>query len=809
MSKDMFTHFKPCTNRFVYRFSPQKRMTLSSFVFSSFKVHCVHLFIFFVIWLIGNPASAQKLSFLPMPSHTSTHFPVVVRVFDIETQKPISGAVVAVQGLQRLYLTDAFGYVQLQVPKTSKASSISVRHPRYMATTQTQLNWSKRAPVELGMPHLKRLKQADLWVRDQAAQDPSRQQTLLPQLPRPHMPSITPKYSTLNSGVTYPMPKQIKVKKTDGSIITLALEEYLKGVLPREIGTSFPPEAMKAQAIAARTYTVQYTQGGKKAICTTTTCQVWSPKHYASTTAAVLATKGQVAVHKGKLAGGYFAASCGGSTINSEDKWSYRAFLRARPCIENKGTACSVVCSLSTCGKRRCPSSHATCWGVFGHRIGLCQRGAQSMAKCGKTYVEIIKHYYTGVEIANAATQPVDDAKLVRETIPPNTKLQTGAAFTKEWILENTGDTTWSSGAQYRLARLDGTAFGGPASINIPTQVQIKPKQSHTFSISLKVPSNSGVYTARWQMQKDGKGFGPILTIQILADLPAPSCIDADKDGFFVGGPHCSGPPDCDDTNKNIHPNAREICGNAIDEDCKDGAATCPSECKDEDKDGYFAAHAKCTGPYDCDDTDKNVHHNAREICGNNKDDDCRDGDRPCSGACVDADKDGYGVGADCPKPHDCDDTNKNIYPGAPEVCGNNKDDDCQKGDAPCTKPPQRKMKLGEFGCKSSGDCITLACAQYNGRTMCSQKCTASNPTCPADMTCLNHAACWPKKDVPTHPLECRTHTDCKSGFICNVGRCQERKKKGCGCTLQPTPQDSLSWMLLALFAFLLGVRKR
>ena len=37
----------------------------------------------------------------------------------------------------------------------------------------------------------------------------------------------------------------------------------------------------------------------------------------------------------------------------------------------------------------------------YGHGVGMSQTGADSLAKQGKNYEEIIKHYYTGVEIAD------------------------------------------------------------------------------------------------------------------------------------------------------------------------------------------------------------------------------------------------------------------------------------------------------------------------------------------------------------------------------------------------------------------------
>ena len=112
-------------------------------------------------------------------------------------------------------------------------------------------------------------------------------------------------------------------------------------------------------------------------------------------------------------------------------------------------------------------------------------------------------------------------------------------------------------------------------------------------------------------------------------------------------------------------------CGNGMDDD-GDGVKDCSdSDCLiDQDKDGYNAA--PCGG--DLDDTDPTVNPGAPEICGDGKDNDC-DGHTDCddSDCTVDQDHDGY-YGPPCG--NDCNDTDASIHPGAAEVC-NGIDDDC------------------------------------------------------------------------------------------------------------------------------------
>ena len=123
----------------------------------------------------------------------------------------------------------------------------------------------------------------------------------------------------------------------------VGLEEYLYGVVPAEMPQSYEKEALKAQAVAARTYAMTklgaHTGSGYQ-LCDTTACQVYNgySGEADSTTEAVDATAGEIACYDGKPIEAVFSASSGGYTENSENVW-YAAvpYLRAVPEIAEYG----------------------------------------------------------------------------------------------------------------------------------------------------------------------------------------------------------------------------------------------------------------------------------------------------------------------------------------------------------------------------------------------------------------------------------------------------------------------------------------
>jgi SpoIID/LytB domain protein len=108
------------------------------------------------------------------------------------------------------------------------------------------------------------------------------------------------------------------------AVNSVSLEAYLYGVVPSEMPKEWLPEALKAQAVAARTYALAVRKSGSWFdLYPDTRSQVYlGIAHEApSTTAAVQATAGEVVLYEGRLATTYFFSSSGGRTASAPEVW--------------------------------------------------------------------------------------------------------------------------------------------------------------------------------------------------------------------------------------------------------------------------------------------------------------------------------------------------------------------------------------------------------------------------------------------------------------------------------------------------------
>lgn len=278
----------------------------------------------------------------------------------------------------------------------------------------------------------------------------------------------------------------IKLLHTDtGEVQEIALDEYLYGVVAAEMPANFEKEALKAQAVVARTYTIYKIINGSKHdnadICDSSNCcQAWISKekrfekwneeerenNWGKIVSAVEETKGKIITYDGEPINAFFHSNSGGTTETATNVWGgtnypylqvvttsgedaytqynsevtltkeeviekikeYHSDIEidfldenAIKILENtesgriktiklgnlevSGTEARQIFGLKSAMFTVTIDGDNVIFKVcgYGHGVGMSQTGADSMAKLGNNYEEIIKHYYTGVEIQNVS----------------------------------------------------------------------------------------------------------------------------------------------------------------------------------------------------------------------------------------------------------------------------------------------------------------------------------------------------------------------------------------------------------------------
>ena len=258
---------------------------------------------------------------------------------------------------------------------------------------------------------------------------------------------------------------KVTIYRTNGDVITIPLDEYLIGVVGAEMPASFPIEALKAQAVVARTYALKKIKNNAKLTDSVSTqCykdnnqlkEMWKNSYntyYQKIKSAVEATKNQAIYYQNDYIDAVYHSTSNGKTEDAMYVWGNSSpYLKSVDSSWDKNSTSYLkeiekdlsnvlnilgvdvsdtsfeILSRDRSGRvEKVRFGNREFTGVefrnllglrsadfdikqidntliittrgYGHGVGLSQYGASGMAKEGYNYIEILKHYYTGVTI--------------------------------------------------------------------------------------------------------------------------------------------------------------------------------------------------------------------------------------------------------------------------------------------------------------------------------------------------------------------------------------------------------------------------
>jgi peptidoglycan hydrolase-like amidase len=170
------------------------------------------------------------------------------------------------------------------------------------------------------------------------------------------------------------------------AVVTMDREIAVASVVAAEMPLRTPLEALKAQAVATRSYyAASQPRHDEYSFCDSTHCQFLRepPAPQSHATRATQETRNLLLEYAGKPFPAQYSAVCGGRTRSLEGEGEP---IAGYPYY-------SVPCDYC---RRHSPGL------VQGHQLGLCQSGASGMAALGATFRSILDHYYPGTHLQPA-----------------------------------------------------------------------------------------------------------------------------------------------------------------------------------------------------------------------------------------------------------------------------------------------------------------------------------------------------------------------------------------------------------------------
>jgi hypothetical protein len=122
---------------------------------------------------------------------------------------------------------------------------------------------------------------------------------------------------------------------------------------------------------------------------------------------------------------------------------------------------------------------------------------------------------------STGAVDAIDDAQVVSAAFPPT--LACGASSSATITIRNTGTSTWTRAAGFKLGAVDDADPLGPGRIDLADGDVVEPGETHDFSIPLLGPDATGELTSDWQMVHEGvQWFGDVQTAAVVVDCVPP-----------------------------------------------------------------------------------------------------------------------------------------------------------------------------------------------------------------------------------------------------------------------------------------------
>lgn len=187
---------------------------------------------------------------------------------------------------------------------------------------------------------------------------------------------------TITTSYSFPSTITLKLEITGTGTRLLNFEEYIQGVVYTEMFSDWKPDALKAQAVAARSFAKVFNDRHGYVTDNPDNCQSWlpppSPGYPTTIKDAVNLTQREGVIYNNSiLETTYFSSTKNlpHYTRNSEDWTGYYHFHLRKTITPEENV------------------------GIGGHRVGMSQYGAKELTKNGVNYKDILKHYYGPVPL--------------------------------------------------------------------------------------------------------------------------------------------------------------------------------------------------------------------------------------------------------------------------------------------------------------------------------------------------------------------------------------------------------------------------